>query len=212
MSEEISTELCKDCSKVDKTAYNKFIRHDIATFAKDIDVLRSLVRYQNCHRNVNESVAEHSFYVASFVLKLREYYEFDLQAALKTALIHDVMEARISDVPHNIKVKNPKLAEALEDAESNVLYEMFYPEASILLMNFNHGGTPEGMVVQLADILSVILYANAEIKSGNKVFNYIAIKALDRVRCVMSQLKLYLNPAYTNEQIVNKISQIVDIY
>lgn len=192
--------------------YKKFIRNDIATFAKDIDILRSLVRYQNCHRNVNETVAEHSFYVAAFVLKLREYYKFDLQAALKTALIHDVMESRISDVPHNIKIKNPKLAEALEEAETNVLNEMFYQEANVLLTNFNHGGTPEGLVVQLADILSVVLYANAEIKSGNKVFNYIAIKALDRVRHVLNQLSVHLNDGYTNEQIVNKINQIVDIY
>lgn len=192
--------------------YRKFIRNDIATFAKDIDILRSLVRYQNCHRNVNESVAEHSFYVAAFVLKLREYYEFDLQAALKTALIHDVMESRISDVPHNIKMKNAKVAEALEEAEANVLNEMFYPEAKTLLNSFNHGDDVVGLVVQLADVLSVVLYANAEIKSGNKVFNYIAIKALDRVRCVLSKLEPYMNKAYTNEQIVNKINQIVDIY
>ena len=202
----------EEMHKVDEPSYKKFIRNDIATFAKDIDILRSLVRYQNCHRNINESVAEHSFYVAAFVLKLREYYEFDLQAALKTALIHDVMESRISDVPHNIKLKNPALAEALEEAETKVLKEMFYPEAHVLLINFNHGGTPEGLVVQLADILSVVLYANAEIKSGNKVFNYIAIKALDRVNCVLEQLSVHRNSAYTNEQIVNKINQIVNIY
>ena len=192
--------------------YKKFIRNDIATFAKDIDILRSLVRYQNCHRNINETVAEHSFYVAAFVLKLREYYEFDLQAALKTALIHDIMEARISDVPHNIKMKNVKLADALEEAETNVLNEMFYQEAKSLLDDFNHGNNAVGLVVQLADILSVVLYANAEIKSGNKVFNYLAIKALDRVKCVLSKLEPFMNKAYTNQQIVNKINQIVDIY
>ena len=51
-----------------------------------------------------------------------------------------------------------------------------------------------------------MLYANAEIKSGNKVFNYIAIKALDRVKCVLSKLEPFTNKAYTNEQIVNKIN------
>ena len=208
----MSDESCKEMCKADEPSYKKFIRNDIATFAKDIDVLRSLIRYQNCNRNINESVAEHSFYVAAFVLKLREYYNFDLQAALKTALIHDIMEARISDVPHNIKLKNPKLAEALEEAESNVLDEMFYPEATGLLSDFNHGQSVEGLVCQLADVLSVVLYANAEIKSGNKVFNYIAIKALDRVRFVLQKLSPFMNSGYTNEQIVNKINQIVDIY
>ena len=66
---------------------------------------------------------------------------------MKTALIHDVMESRISDVPHNIKLKNAKVAEALEEAEANVLNEMFYPEAKTLLNSFNHGDDVVGLVV-----------------------------------------------------------------
>lgn len=100
--------------------YKKFIKNDIATFAKDINILRNLIRYQNVHRNINESVAEHLFYVSCLVLKLREYYAFDLEKALKTALIHDIQERYISDVPHNIKTANPNLAKALEEAEDNI--------------------------------------------------------------------------------------------
>lgn len=192
--------------------YKKFIRNDIATFAKDIDILRSLVRYQNCHRNVNETVAEHSFYVAILVLKLREYYNFNLEKALKTALVHDVMESKISDVPHNIKMQNPKLAEALEEAETNVTKEMLSDEALQLIRQFNHGETPEGLACQLGDILSVVMYANAELTSGNKVFNYIAIKAIERCKEVVKKLEPYINPTYTSSQIMNKINQIINIY
>ena len=126
--------------------YSKFIRNDIATFSKDIDVLRSLIRYQNCNRLVNESVAEHSFYVAVFVLKLREYYDFNLEVALKTALIHDIPEARISDIPHNIKLANPEVAAALEKAEEKVTVDMLSEEANALLKSFNHGDTVEGKI------------------------------------------------------------------
>lgn len=129
-----------------KHVYNKFIRNDIATFSKDVDVLRSLIRYQNCNRLVNESVAEHSFYVAVFVLKLREYYDFNLEVALKTALIHDIPEARISDIPHNIKLANPEVAAALEKAEEKVTIDMLSEEANALLKNFNHGDTVEGKI------------------------------------------------------------------
>ena len=129
-----------------KHLYNKFIRNDIATFSKDVDVLRSLIRYQNCNRLVNESVAEHSFYVAVFVLKLREYYDFNLEVALKTALIHDIPEARISDIPHNIKLANPEVAAALEKAEEKVTIDMLSEEANALLKNFNHGDTVEGKI------------------------------------------------------------------
>ena len=192
--------------------YKKFIKNDIATFAKDIDILRSLVRYQNCHRNVNETVAEHSFYVAILVLKLREYYNFNLELALKTALVHDVMESKISDVPHNIKIQNPKLAEALEEAETNVTRDMLSDEALALIRQFNHGETPEGLACQLGDILSVVMYANAELTSGNKVFNYIAIKAIERCKEVVKKLEPYINPTYTSSQIMNKINQIINIY
>lgn len=195
-----------------KHQYNKFIRNDIATFSRDIDVLRSLIRYQNCNRLVNESVAEHSFYVASFVMKLREYYDFNLERALKMALIHDIPESRISDVPHNIKTANPKLSAALEEAENKVLNDMFYPEGVTLVADFNRTVSPEGKVCALADVLSVVLYANDEIKCGNKVFNYIAIKAIARCKEIVKSLEPQLNKTYTQEQIMNKIDQIVNIY
>lgn len=195
-----------------KNEYKKFIKNDIATFAKDIDVLRHLIRYQNCTRLINESVAEHSYYVAIFVLKLREYYDFDLEKALKMALIHDIPESKISDVPHNIKMANPKLMDALEEAEANVTKEMLSNEAATMLDEFNTGSTAEGRVCQLADVLSVVLYADDEIKSGNKVFNYIAIKAIQRCKDVITRLDEFRNKNYTQEQIINKINQIVNIY
>ena len=195
-----------------KHIYNKFIRNDIATFSKDVDVLRSLIRYQNCNRLVNESVAEHSFYVAVFVLKLREYYDFNLEVALKTALIHDIPEARISDIPHNIKLANPEVAAALEKAEEKVTIDMLSEEANALLKSFNHGDTVEGKICQLADVLSVVLYANDEIKCGNRIFNYIAIKAIARCKEIVASLEAHLNKSYTQEQIMNKINQIVNIY
>lgn len=195
-----------------KLLYNKFIRNDIATFSRDIDVLRSLIRYQNCNRLVNESVAEHSFYVAAFVMKLREYYDFKLEKALKMALIHDIPESKISDVPHNIKTSNPQLAVALEEAENKVLNAMFYPEGVTLVADFNGIVSPEGKVCALADVLSVVLYANDEIKCGNRVFNYIAIKAIARCKELVDKLDEYRNKIYTKEQIMNKINQIVNIY
>jgi len=196
----------------EKDTYKKFIKNDIATFSKDIDILRNLIRYQNCPRLINESVAEHSWYTSVFVLKLREYYDFNLEIALKTALVHDIMEARISDVPHNIKIANPELSKAIEKAEDNVTRSILSDEAAELMKNFNHGTTPEGIACQLADVLSVVLYANAELKCGNQVFNYIAIKAIARCKEIVESFDAYRNKSYTKEQIMNKINQIVNIY
>lgn len=194
------------------TEYKKFIRNDIATFSKDIDTLRHLIRYQNCPRLINESVAEHSWYTSVLVLKLREYYKFNLEIALKTALVHDCMESKISDIPHNIKQANPELAKAIEHAEDNITRSMLSDEAFELMKAFNSGSTPEGLACQLGDVLSVVLYANAEIKAGNSTFNYIAIKAISRCKEVIDKFDEYRNPEYTKEQIMNKINQIVNIY
>ena len=195
-----------------KFSYKKFIKNDIATFSKDIDIMRNLIRYQNVHRQVNESVAEHSFYTTIFVLKLREYYNFNLEVALKTALVHDLAEVAISDVPHNIKIANPDLSKILEDAEERVNKAKLSDEAANYVKNFNQGSTPEGLACQLADVLSVVLYSNAELKCGNRVFNYIAIKAIARCKELLDKLDDIRNTAYTKEQIMNKINQIVNIY
>ena len=145
-------------------------------------------------------------------MKLREYYDFNLEVALKTALIHDIPEARISDIPHNIKLANPEVAAALEKAEEKVTVDMLSEEANVLLKSFNHGDTVEGKICQLADVLSVVLYANDEIKCGNRIFNYIAIKAIARCKEIVASLEAHLNKSYTQEQIMNKINQIVNIY
>lgn len=194
-----------------KEKSNKFIKYNIADFSKDVDVLRSLIRYQNCPRLINESVAEHSFFVAIYVLKLKTYYNFNLETALKMALVHDFPEAYISDIPHNIKKNNPNLAKTLEEIEINVTKERLSDEAADLLLQFNNGTTPEGLVCQLADIISVVLYAHDELSVGNKNFEIIAKKALIRVNEVISKLIPYINTNYTNDQIIDKINKIIYI-
>lgn len=198
-------------SKIEANKESKFISTDIDTFAKEVDVLRTLIRYQNCNRLVNESVAEHTFFVAAFVLKLRDYFKFDLLTALKTALVHDFPETKISDVPHNIKSRNPELSSILAKIEKKVAEERLSEEAASLIEDFNELKTPEGLVCALADILSVILYAEDEVKCGNTTFNYIAIKAIQRTNSVLDSLKPYLEEGVTIDLVKDQINSIINI-
>jgi len=188
---------------------DSLISADIIDYSKDIDKLRFLTRYQNCPRVINENVAAHSFFVAAFILKLKDFYEFDLEKALKTALIHDMPEAFISDVPHSIKVRNKDLADALEKIEHTVLEEHLSPEAACLVDAMNEGTNAEGLACQLADILSVVLYAHDEIEVGNSKFKLIASKALIRVNQVMDKMKVFLKPNVSHEEVSAKINMIV---
>lgn len=136
----------------------------------NIDGLRNLVRYQSAPRVSSETVAEHSFFVAAYVLKLHNYYEFDLKKALSMAILHDYAEVFISDVPHPIKKQFPVIAECLEKAENQIVTTHISSEFADWLSEFNNTSTAEGAIVSLADILSVISYAKNEIGLGNSEY------------------------------------------
>ena len=140
---------------------------DIQHFLNDIYSLKHIIRYNNMPKIVNESVAEHSFFVASIVLKLHELYEFDLKKALIMAITHDYVEIYISDVPRNVKNKYPLLNEALEKVERQAWQDLF-PEFNSFNEEFESKQTTESLIVKLADSLSIIQYTYSEVKLGNE--------------------------------------------
>lgn len=145
-------------------------KESLADFTKSVDRLRFITRYATAPRSSRESVAEHSFFVAAYVLRLAEFYQFDVTSALSLALMHDYSEAYISDVPHPIKAQNPKLEEALNEAESKVLCEHLSEDMASLLKKFNEKDGPEALVCVLADIMSVVSYAKFEMELGNSSY------------------------------------------
>ena len=151
-------------------SHKKNIKCELDEFITYIDGLRNLVRYQTAPRAAKESVAEHSFFVASYVLKLHDYYEFDLKKGLRLALLHDFSEVFISDVPHPIKKRFPNITNELEKAEHQINAEYIGEEFASELEEFNQTSTIEGIIVALADILSVVSYAKFEMELGNSKY------------------------------------------
>lgn len=161
-------------------------------FIRSIDKLRYITRFATAPRSAKESVAEHSFYVASYVLKLSYYYNFDVVKAISLALLHDYAEAYISDVPHPIKKQNPVLEEALDKAEEKVLVEHLSSEMAKLISHFNNGDTPEGLVCQLADVISVVTYAKYELELGNSSYmKQVFQRTKDRYFSLIEKLEPY---------------------
>lgn len=143
---------------------------NLTEFARSIDRLRYITRYATAPRSGKESVAEHSFFVAAYVLKLAEYYDFDVLKALSLALMHDYSESYISDVPHPIKARNPRLAEELEEAENRIIKTNLSEEMAKMIAEFNKAEGPEALVVLLADVMSVVSYAKYEMELGNSSY------------------------------------------
>lgn len=159
-------------------------------FMSQIYKLRFINRYTNRVRVRDEDVAQHCFFVSAIVLKLHEIYDFDLKGALVAALSHDITEADLSDVTHDVKMKNPDLANEISKAEKREIGK--YPiQVHVGFRIFDQSETVEGKVANLADVLQVQQYVLMEISLGNTTMNDIDNEARQRLSKLRRELKDY---------------------
>lgn len=128
--------------------------------------LKKMIRYNNSNRICDESVAEHSFFVAFFSLRLAQKLNLSKKKTLKVvvrALMHDVPELFISDVPHNVKELSDTIKSELLRLEKDMMNELFPEYYDIVYEE----GTIESLIVDLADAYSVKQYCLNEIELGN---------------------------------------------
>lgn len=145
--------------------------------------LKNIIRYNSRKRLVNESVAEHSFFVALIALEICIEKELDEATTLKCiikALLHDMPEIEINDITYNVKEKL-NLREMLKTYEDNFYkekYEKYYELMS------NTDDNEVNNIVELADIYSVYQYATNELELGNKSNDIINIyrDTLNRIK------------------------------
>lgn len=183
------------------------ININLSDYMINIDKLRNLVRYQNAPRVSEETVAEHSFFVAAYVLKLHNYYNFDLKKALSIAILHDYAEVFISDIPHPIKKQFPVIEDCLKEAENKIIKEHISDDFSNWLSEFNNINTAEGCIVSLADILSVISYSKYEIELGNsKYMKDVLEKAIKRAEYMFAACEKYLYDGITTNSVLENIN------
>lgn len=132
---------------------------------REIYKLKNITRYNTKRRLKDESVAEHSFYVALISLMLCKKYELDdkttMDAVIK-ALLHDMPEIELNDITHDTKEKlnlTPVL-KVYEDA----YYQKYFPDYATLMIN-NKGIA--STIVDIADAMSVLQYSDNEQILGN---------------------------------------------
>lgn len=162
----------------------------IDDFISKTYILRDIKRYNNSFRIKDESVAEHCFFVALIVLRLHKTYDFNLTIALQMALVHDIAEIDVTDMPHNVKNRFPKLAKELENSEIEAQKEYWH---SVVKLNKEllEEMTIESKIVILADVMSVIQYSNTEIKLGNSYMIQIKESATKRMNVILEDIKDY---------------------
>ncbi len=114
-----------------------------------------------------ESVADHTFAMTLLVWKLaREAGDVDVDRCVKMALLHDVHEVRLGDLP--TPAKRHLTPEALLAAERDIAAEQWADdaEARSLVEEFLTGETPEARLVKAVDHLEFLLQADEYRREG----------------------------------------------
>jgi 5'-deoxynucleotidase YfbR-like HD superfamily hydrolase len=150
--------------------------------------LSYLIRYSNVPRIKDESVAEHSFYVAVEVFKLYEEYNFNLERAVSMAVCHDFLESMVDDVSYSTKKQYPEIKAAVLNAELMEVKE--YPDfIRSLILEYIGEASIESMIVHLADSIQCLTYAKNEVSLGNSGYIVEVLEDLpSRIDMIKSKL------------------------
>ncbi len=145
----------------------------------DTSRLRFIIRFSNCPRIHDESVSDHSFFVAIYsyflgTALLADGAKLDLGKLLGKALLHDVDECFSGDFIRMFKHSSPELKEQIDKACMNMMAGYCSDVSSstkVRLWTFGNWHESkidlEGYIVSFADYLSVVSYVHQEIDLGN---------------------------------------------
>lgn len=163
------------------------------TIPQKVYNLKFIQRYSITPRITNETVAEHSFFVATYVMELYKDYKFDLNKAVQMAIIHDFAESFIGDITLSTKTMCPDLVEAVSNAEKEVIFQNFPSFIYELYREYEQRTSVESLIVKLADTMQVKQYAGNEIELGNNSITMRSIfsRAVDDIDLFERKLAVY---------------------
>ena len=173
--------------------------NEIFHTAYQIYRLKSYNRYNNKPRIQNENVLEHISTVTLISMLLSEKFKnVDKHRILQLALIHDIGELFIGEVPKTIKDRFPELKSILEKCEFESLSE-FFPNYDFLVREWVEGKSTESKIVKLADKISVLLYSSRESKLGNSLMREIFQKTFDELKLLVSSSDIFSDIQIDNQ-------------
>ncbi len=167
----------------------------------DILSMSEMTRYSGRLKITKESVAEHSWYVAYFILLVGNDYKIDnniINKAVSMSIIHDIPEIFTNDIPHDMKENFPELKKKIEEVEIEFVKDKI-PELYYLFSDLKNKSI-ESILVSIGDALSVLLYTNKEINLGNKTKEITIISNEVKVR--LTKLFIELERMINNNEIL----------
>lgn len=141
-----------------------------------------VTRFSGKPQHFQESVAEHSFFVAYIAAVLcsllKEAGEaVNQEKVLSMALVHDIEETFSGDILGPFKHHSPEVTSAIRKVNQEVIQETFRDLPESLAHHFvslwneeGEGKTAEAQIVKTADRLSLLAKCAEEVKVGNDFF------------------------------------------
>lgn len=125
-------------------------------------------RYSGRASIKDQNLAEHHAHTAQILLILFERFEVPEDVQLKTlkrALVHDLPETELSDIPYPSHVKYGSLSEAYDSAEKSVIEDKYGFIADCFDID---KGSDEWKLVKFADRFDRLAFMFRELSLGNK--------------------------------------------
>lgn len=185
------------------------VGHEKFSITKAIDT--ELYKMSNVWRYTSrlilrpENLAEHSYYVATNVVKFGKILgisEDKINKAVRVALAHDCAETFTSDLPHNLKEYSPELKNICEELEVKLISEHFSYFKDEFLAFYNNEDPVVTKLVELADVIDVIMFVNREETLGNRDEDILQIRSECNERFI--KIKLELEELLEKEQNAKK--------
>lgn len=148
----------------------------------DICRLRNVIRWSNCRRTHNESVAEHVHFTSYYSMLIAYWLEengtstINYRRLYESAITHDDEEALTGDIPRSFKYAFNSLREIIGIASSQAhgtllngldLPPRVHKELTCTWESSKDTDRIEGQIVSLADFISVLSYLYQEMEAGN---------------------------------------------
>lgn len=143
-------------------------RPQVATFFQNLwRELSYVPRWGIFRRNRDQSVAEHSYYVAVYAGQIAEMVSWkgDRGILFQACLNHDLFEGRSGDIPAPFK-RQMHMDQRYLEAEWDYFYANFYDQLPVLAAL--RGDPQIAALVRVADRLEGCLYLATEWMSGNR--------------------------------------------
>lgn len=140
--------------------------------------LAQIKRYHATPLPQNETVAEHSFYVAIIARSLCSIVpggKVDILEVVEKALIHDIEEMFTGDIIQPFKYYDPKLKKLIDEINNTMVEKAFdglprdlADHFTYIWSDYHKNQKIEDKIVKIADKLSVVSYCFEQIQLGNK--------------------------------------------